>query len=59
MASITRSSTTFNWFKKFGDPDFIYEQEMARVFGLKPFAWQTLTCCPTTTKSTAKNPLFT
>ncbi len=24
----------FNWFKKFGDPDFKYEQEMARVFGL-------------------------
>ncbi len=25
----------FNWFKKFGDPDFVYEQEMARVFGLE------------------------
>jgi N-acetylated-alpha-linked acidic dipeptidase len=25
----------FNWFTKFGDPDFIYEQEMARVFGLE------------------------
>lgn len=25
----------FAWFKKFGDPDFIYEQEMARVFGLE------------------------
>jgi len=25
----------FNWFKKFGDPDFIYEQEMARVFGVE------------------------
>jgi len=25
----------FNWFKKFGDPDFLYEQEMARVFGLQ------------------------
>ncbi len=24
----------FNWFKKFGDPDFTYEQQMARVFGL-------------------------
>ena len=24
----------FNWFKKFGDPDFLYEQEMARVFGI-------------------------
>jgi N-acetylated-alpha-linked acidic dipeptidase len=24
----------FNWFKKFGDPDFVYEQEMARVFGI-------------------------
>ncbi|HEY6183180.1 MAG TPA: M28 family metallopeptidase, partial [Terriglobales bacterium] len=25
----------FNWFKKFGDPDFIYEQQMARVFGIQ------------------------
>jgi N-acetylated-alpha-linked acidic dipeptidase len=25
----------FNWFKKFGDPNFVYEQEMARVFGLE------------------------
>ena len=25
----------FNWFKKFGDPDFTYEQEMARVYGLE------------------------
>jgi len=25
----------FNWFKKFGDPDFIYIQEMARVFGVE------------------------
>jgi N-acetylated-alpha-linked acidic dipeptidase len=25
----------FNWFKKFGDPDFVYEQEMARVYGLE------------------------
>jgi N-acetylated-alpha-linked acidic dipeptidase len=25
----------FNWFKKFGDPDFIYEQEMARVLGVE------------------------
>jgi N-acetylated-alpha-linked acidic dipeptidase len=24
----------FNWFKKFGDPDFVYEQQMARIFGL-------------------------
>lgn len=24
-----------NWFKKFGDPDFTYEQQMARVFGLQ------------------------
>jgi N-acetylated-alpha-linked acidic dipeptidase len=24
----------FAWFKKFGDPDFLYEQQMARVFGL-------------------------
>jgi len=25
----------FQWFKKFGDPDFLYEQQMARVFGLQ------------------------
>ena len=25
----------FNWFKKFADPDFVYEQEMARFFGLE------------------------
>jgi N-acetylated-alpha-linked acidic dipeptidase len=25
----------FNWFKKFGDPDFVYEQEMARIYGLE------------------------
>ncbi len=25
----------FAWFKKFGDPDFTYEQEMARIFGLE------------------------
>lgn len=25
----------FNWFKKFGDPNFLYEQEMARVLGLQ------------------------
>jgi len=25
----------FAWFKKFGDPDFTYEQEMARLFGLE------------------------
>ncbi len=25
----------FTWFKKFGDPDFHYEQEMARVYGLE------------------------
>ncbi len=25
----------FAWFKKFGDPDFLYVQEMARVFGLE------------------------
>lgn len=24
-----------NWFKKFGDPDFVYEQEMARIFGVE------------------------
>ena len=25
----------FNWFKKFADPDFVYEQEMARMYGLE------------------------
>jgi len=25
----------FDWFKKFGDPDFLYEQQMARVFGIE------------------------
>jgi N-acetylated-alpha-linked acidic dipeptidase len=25
----------FNWFKKFGDPNFLYEQQMARVYGLE------------------------
>ena len=25
----------FTWFKKFGDPEFRYEQQMARVFGLE------------------------
>ncbi len=25
----------FAWFKKFGDPNFLYEQEMARIFGLE------------------------
>jgi N-acetylated-alpha-linked acidic dipeptidase len=25
----------FAWFKKFGDPDFLHEQQMARVFGLE------------------------
>ncbi len=25
----------FQWFKKFGDPDFAYEQQMARVYGLE------------------------
>jgi N-acetylated-alpha-linked acidic dipeptidase len=25
----------FAWFQKFGDPDFAYEQQMARVFGLE------------------------
>jgi N-acetylated-alpha-linked acidic dipeptidase len=25
----------FAWFTKFGDPDFIYEQQMARVFGIE------------------------
>jgi N-acetylated-alpha-linked acidic dipeptidase len=24
----------FQWFTKFGDPDFVYEQQMARVFGI-------------------------
>ena len=25
----------FAWFKKFGDPDFVYEQEMSRIYGLE------------------------
>src|SRR5262249_55183678 len=25
----------FNWFKKFADPTFVYEQEMARAFGVE------------------------
>lgn len=25
----------FQWFTKFADPDFVYEQEMARIFGLE------------------------
>ena len=25
----------FAWFKKFGDPDFLFEQQMARVYGLE------------------------
>ena len=25
----------FNWFKKFGDPNFVYEQQMARLYGLE------------------------
>jgi N-acetylated-alpha-linked acidic dipeptidase len=25
----------FAWFKKFGDPTFVYEQEMARIFGIE------------------------
>jgi N-acetylated-alpha-linked acidic dipeptidase len=25
----------FNWFKRFGDPTFAYEQQMSRVFGLE------------------------
>jgi N-acetylated-alpha-linked acidic dipeptidase len=25
----------FNWFTKFADPDFVYEQQMARVYGLE------------------------
>jgi N-acetylated-alpha-linked acidic dipeptidase len=25
----------FQWFEKFGDPNFLYEQEMARVYGLQ------------------------
>ncbi|HXY04661.1 MAG TPA: M28 family metallopeptidase [Terriglobales bacterium] len=25
----------FTWFKRFADPDFLYEQEMARIFGLE------------------------
>ena len=25
----------FAWFKKFGDPDFVYEQQMSRIYGLE------------------------
>ena len=25
----------FNWFKKFGDPSFVYSQQMARIFGIQ------------------------
>ena len=25
----------FQWFKEFGDPNFLYEQQMARIFGLE------------------------
>ena len=25
----------FAWFKKFGDPEFVYEQQMARIYGLE------------------------
>src|SRR5215471_13345671 len=25
----------FNWFKKFADPNFLYEQQMARIYGLE------------------------
>jgi N-acetylated-alpha-linked acidic dipeptidase len=25
----------FTWFKRFADPDFVYEQQMARIFGLE------------------------
>ena len=25
----------FTWFKRFADPDFLYEQQMARVFGIE------------------------
>ncbi len=25
----------FAWFKRFGDPDFLYEQQMARIYGLE------------------------
>jgi N-acetylated-alpha-linked acidic dipeptidase len=25
----------FSWFKRFADPDFLYEQQMARVYGLE------------------------
>jgi N-acetylated-alpha-linked acidic dipeptidase len=25
----------FNWFKKFGDPQFVYSQQMARIFGIQ------------------------
>ena len=36
----------FNWFKKFGDPDFVYEQQMARVYGLELIRMSTADVLP-------------
>jgi N-acetylated-alpha-linked acidic dipeptidase len=36
----------FNWFKKFGDPDFTYEQEMARVYGMQAIRMATADVLP-------------
>ncbi len=35
----------FECFTKFADPTFVYEQEMARVYGFAPFAWRRLKFC--------------
>jgi N-acetylated-alpha-linked acidic dipeptidase len=35
MASTTPSFDNYNWFIKFADPTFVYEQQQARVFGLE------------------------
>lgn len=36
----------FAWFKKFGDPDFRYEQQMARVYGLEVIRMSTADVLP-------------
>jgi N-acetylated-alpha-linked acidic dipeptidase len=36
----------FAWFIKFGDPDFVYEQEMARVYGLQIIRMSTADVLP-------------
>jgi N-acetylated-alpha-linked acidic dipeptidase len=36
----------FAWFKKFGDPDFRYEQQMARIYGLEVLRMSTADVLP-------------